>query len=460
MAETLRLEPIPQFTNHGWKLRRLGTDAGLVFMLVLWMLYCVNGFRPPTEEIKLSDANSGGAIRQLLFTATGLIAAKRLIFTRSTGNLIALRLPEFGIAFMLLISMVWSKNQVLTVKRSIIFVFGMLALTTATHMTKKPVLLMQRVIAYFCGWTAWISMILHFVLPKACTVNPARPGLAGISNHPNTLAPFLAIGLIVSLGLTERGKLKVLLRLCQVGCLIATVMTDSVSTILFMGVAVGIFTFFTVDSYKKGIMQVSAIAAITLVASVGLENSMEYAFGAMGRDSSMSGRDQLWARVWDNVTNELVLGHGYGAFWYEGRGREMVVTWNPRQSHNAYLDVMADLGLAGLTLILYVFHLRLALAWFKVRSVVGSAQRRAAAGMLGVSISLMTVYATAQSFIFKMDSFPFFSFFWCMLLMTNSDTNNFGAEFAMREREWAAEDAAKRRYAASERPPAPTAEAS
>ncbi|MEM0970494.1 MAG: hypothetical protein AAGJ31_14155, partial [Verrucomicrobiota bacterium] len=191
-------------------------------MILIWLIFLVSGFRNPTQPISLSDKNGGSAIRQLIFASTGMIAIAQLFFSQTMGNLIMLRWQIFGVGLLLLGSVLWSVQPTLTIKRSLIFLFGLVALTTLVHSCRFPTRFMFRSIIYVCGIAAILSILLHFGLPKHCTVNPARPGLAGITNHPNSLAPCLSIGLILSYGWTPiSGREAMIRRVLQSGLAIA-----------------------------------------------------------------------------------------------------------------------------------------------------------------------------------------------------------------------------------------------
>jgi O-antigen ligase len=298
------------------------------------------------------------------------------------------------------------------------------------HSSPYPARLMLRTVYGFNVFVAGISILLHFILPESCTVNPARPGLAGISVHPNSLAPFMSIGLLISLGLKGKGGLNSLgLHAGRGIVLSALIMTMSMTTIMTTLAGLAIFSFLNASNYRRGVHQLAVIGILALVGIIGAETLKSSFFEASGRDESLSGRDQLWEVVWQKSLESPVVGNGFGAFWTEGKGRELVQTWNPRQSHNAYLDVMVDLGIFGLATVLFLFPASLFLAWTRVQGESGSAQRRATAAMMAVAWSYMLLYGMGQSFFLKFDVFPFFILTWITLIFTNPDSNRIEQEF-------------------------------
>lgn len=415
------------------RLRSAGPFVPVIAVLCLWMWYSVNGFRPLTAPITLSDENSGGAIRQLVFLSAAGVGGLMAFMTRSLDEVIYYRLREGLVAMLLMGSLVWSTDKALTAKRSIIFVCGWVVISVAVHMTHRPARLFQRTVVRFCGFVAWVSILGWFALPRNCVENPARGGLAGVSNHPNTLAPYLVLGFILSLGLTETGRARTVLRFLQVGMFLGTFMTGSMTSVSMILAGAGIFFFINCGHWLRGLQQLGIGSFLTLLAVVGPLRLAELVLGAMGRDTSLSGRDQLWAGVWGEAIKRPLFGHGYGAFWYEGRGREIVVTWNPRQSHNALLDVFTDLGLLGVIAVLLWFYGTMFTAWLKHETEPGTPQRACLASLMAVIISTANVFGNSQSFIFKLDSFPFFVTFWCLMLLGNTDRNHLSAEFSRPE---------------------------
>jgi O-antigen ligase len=76
---------------------------------------------------------------------------------------------------------------------------------------------------------------------------------------------------------------------------------------------------------------------------------------AMGRKqhlSSLTGRLPLWQELWKAADDRLVMGHGMGAFWNEKNVLKYsrMLGWHIPHAHNAYLDLILQIGLVGLAL--------------------------------------------------------------------------------------------------------------
>jgi O-antigen ligase len=73
--------------------------------------------------------------------------------------------------------------------------------------------------------------------------------------------------------------------------------------------------------------------------------------GVLGKDVTLTGRIPLWHELMYYVAQKPWLGFGYGTFWVDGSPNILrlneIVTWNPPNSHNAYLELVLNLGLVG-----------------------------------------------------------------------------------------------------------------
>jgi exopolysaccharide production protein ExoQ len=72
----------------------------------------------------------------------------------------------------------------------------------------------------------------------------------------------------------------------------------------------------------------------------------------LGKDTTLSGRDVLWAAVWDFIKERPLLGYGYGAFWRESGDEARLIWaslgWYPPHAHNAVLELLLQFGVLGL----------------------------------------------------------------------------------------------------------------
>jgi exopolysaccharide production protein ExoQ len=427
----------PQQTNkarfgHTSPLRSHPLRYFVVFILLVWITYCCSsGFRNPFQPITLSDGNKGSAIRQALFGFGAILSLTTLYFTRNLGTVLTMNRGMLLLSILVPASLLWSAEPKLTIKRSILFLFGLIILYTITYSSRQPVRKMLLTIVGSTSAVAFISLLIHFAFSGAYTVNPARPGLAGITQHPNSLSPMLSIGLILSLGISfYTTSLKILGRLAQGLMGLCLLLAQSMTSLMATTVGCGLFVILSSARYQRGAMHLLIASVFTLCSIIGWSNIKSGLFQATGRDESLSGRDEVWKIIINEAIKRPIFGRGYGAFWTEGKGRELVQTWNPRQSHNAYLDLWLDLGIIGIVIFVLNYHILLFRRWLSIRGSPGSAQRKAMSALYATSITYLIIYALGESFFLKVDNFVFMTVTWIMLLLGNPDVNCIENEFA------------------------------
>jgi O-antigen ligase len=74
---------------------------------------------------------------------------------------------------------------------------------------------------------------------------------------------------------------------------------------------------------------------------------------ALGKESTLSGRTDLWRDVLEFHTNPI-LGTGFESFWLGKRLQRMgeIYFFGPTQAHNGYLETYLNLGLVGLSILI------------------------------------------------------------------------------------------------------------
>ena len=84
-----------------------------------------------------------------------------------------------------------------------------------------------------------------------------------------------------------------------------------------------------------------------------------FLFSLLGKDVTLTGRTGIWSAVTDSIAKRPLLGYGYQAFWLglEGESYRVILTvsWVLAQAQNGFLDVMLEMGVAGLVIVLFVF---------------------------------------------------------------------------------------------------------
>lgn len=94
------------------------------------------------------------------------------------------------------------------------------------------------------------------------------------------------------------------------------------------------------------------VAGLTMTAFEGDATVTGQFLKATGKDTTLTGRTDLWLDILEIAGRNPVLGVGYGSFWIGGKANNLWERhiWRPQEAHNGYLDIYVQLGLVGLAL--------------------------------------------------------------------------------------------------------------
>src|SRR5262249_20022832 len=106
----------------------------------------------------------------------------------------------------------------------------------------------------------------------------------------------------------------------------------------------------------------AALIAATLLGAtmLGVLDGRELHYiASLGRTDDagdLTGRVPLWNYIWEQSAGHRLQGFGCGAFWTIDRtiAADDALEWYPRHSHNAYIQIIVNLGIVGLVVALTV----------------------------------------------------------------------------------------------------------
>ena len=242
----------------------------------------------------------------------------------------------------------------------------------------------------------WGGQIMFFMaLPHFATIDPYHipPGFS----IKNWLANLMFVAMVSSLYVVFSGKNALWERLLAAFCIplsfmivvkaeSATALVLSLFSIFFM-VMVGLF-WRMVASVKMlpTLVMVSIVAAALLgMVAAGLmldDDPMAMFLGALGKDTSLTGRTDLWDHANTLIAERPFLGLGAEGFWLPWRGDAQILLeiflkgqFTRFSFHNSYYEITVHLGVIGLLFMLiaevYILS-RIVISWFKNQDVTAA----------------------------------------------------------------------------------------
>ncbi|MEH1869401.1 MAG: O-antigen ligase [Nostoc sp.] len=270
------------------------------------------------------------------------------------------------------LSSFWSIDSDTTIRR----VFGLtgtmlFGLYLASRYTLKQQL---KLCAYMLGISAILCFLFVFFLPQI-GIDPAFNTWRGIYPQKNVLGKrFVLSGAVFFfLAMTNRENHWVLwLGYVTSGLLVfLSKSTTSIGNLIIITFAFFIYYRILTLKYKLMIPILTLISTIGLTFYIWFISQADTILGSVGKDTTLTGRSELWPAVLEMIAKKPWLGYGYGAFWIEQNGYSAsvieTIQWNAPNAHNGFLDLWVALGLLGILVFAIGFVVNLLRAIYLIR---------------------------------------------------------------------------------------------
>ncbi|MCC5644075.1 O-antigen ligase family protein [Nostoc sp. CHAB 5824] len=324
-----------------------------------------NGF-----TIKESDR----LIARLLFTSTYIVSLflitlrwKKVTYVFGRDKFIWLLLGVCAL------SSFWSLDSDTTLRRVLGLAGTMLfGLYLASRYTLKEQL---KLCAYMLGISAFMCILFAVLIPQYGIGSAGDPtAWRGIYPQKNVLGKrFVLSGAIfLFLAMTNRENRWVLWLGYVTSGLLILFSKSTTSLGNFIIITVTFLIYYRILTLKYKVM----IPVVTLLSTVGIAfytwfvSQADTILGSVGKDTTLTGRAELWPAVLDMIAKRPWLGYGYGAFWDKNSESSIVlqtVQWNAPNAHNGFLDLWLALGLIGVLVFLIGFVINLLRAIYLIR---------------------------------------------------------------------------------------------
>jgi exopolysaccharide production protein ExoQ len=322
-------------------------DAGIRTLKIL------SGIEGPVATVR-TEGNyaEGSALTQVLLFGVYIVSFI-LLATRPMDQLARAFRPKllWFLPALAVLSVLWSGAPTISFRRAVAlagsFIFGVYLATRYPRAMLFRFLLVISVIAI------GLSFVVSIALPTY-SIDPISGAWQGVFGQKNQLGQFMALAAVMWLIYAvsvKRRRLLVGAGLLSVVLLLLSRSATAIVILLALLAVLGFVRLLRVRSiYALPVLMLAIVAAGYLV--VRTVSDPGAALAALGRDSSLTGRTQLWSIVWQMIRARFGLGYGYGGFWlgFEGpSGPVWLATgWEPPSAHDGFLDLMLDLGVVGL----------------------------------------------------------------------------------------------------------------
>ncbi len=287
----------------------------------------------------------------------------RLLYT----NYYCLRLswsvaPHLCIAAFAILSVFWSGHPAISLLQALEF-FSMLICTV----------LMARLVDirhYLKG----MSLGVFFILLSAFSTGSFS--FQGLFGSKNMVGLFAEIGIFASLiilftkdTLASKIVFAIIPAAMGLACMLLSGSIGALlSTILTTCIVLGCLIFFRATLLKRISLIVAGVLFL-LAGGIFYNDISALVFKATDKDPTLTGRTYLWSEGIKNGLESPVFGHGYSAFWVRGQSlperywAEFEVGSRVGfHFHNLFIQAFVDLGLIGVSFILILILMNLAVS--------------------------------------------------------------------------------------------------
>lgn len=253
-------------------------------------------------------------------------------------------------------STLWSIEPGLSLRRSIsVLAPTALGLILASRFTWRELV---RLVAIALAVAGLLSALVALLLPDegimSIEYGDAWRGVYGNKNDLG-LAMALATAALVLVAM-EGGRYRWLVWAAAAGAFLVLLLARAAASLVGCVTVLSLIPLFRALRLRFTVamavwMLTVLLAALMLTVIV---SNLEFTFSLLGRDTTLTGRTDIWTAVMASVAERPWLGYGFNAFWQEWSGPSAsvlsAVGWETPHSHNGFLDLWLDLGAVGVIL--------------------------------------------------------------------------------------------------------------
>ena len=331
---------------------------------VVYLVYIFFGTQIPFQEkiTDVKDIATANPINQVVVSFLFVVSILTLIPKRR-DVFILIKKEKFLSLFLswCLLSIVWSDFSFVSFKR----LFQIIATVTISLAGLLNINDSEGILKYFkwvLGVYILLSIVSVFAVPGAKDPNfMTWRGLAPTKNHLGQSSLMCTLFWLYAFYTgSGRGRaIALIMMILSVTLLIGTQSATSILTLFIMSM-IGL-VFLIDDRFRSlGVGRLFSVMGtivfmIIAILVLYLGPDLLIAIPAqMGKDTTFSGRTDLWLSILEEVKKHFLRGCGFGAFWVmENIDLQLLYrkfVWLPRQAHLGYLDILNETGLIGFVL--------------------------------------------------------------------------------------------------------------
>ncbi|MBR8839338.1 MAG: O-antigen ligase family protein [Stigonema ocellatum SAG 48.90 = DSM 106950] len=267
-----------------------------------------------------------------------------------------------------LLSVFWSVNISRTLRLDIAFIRITLM---GVYLTTRYCLKDQvRLISWVSGLLVVINLFVCVVFPSyGIGVNPndaTKLAWTGIYGFKQFLGRIMALTASIFIAhLLNKDSNRWLALVGVIFSIAMLLLSDSKTYLIATVVCILLLPIYKIAKQRATLRAIMLFFVLVIVVATGYlvaVNIQTISTNFLGKGESFNGRTPIWTLAIQKLMDRPWLGYGYGAFWPSEFGEEIArETWIGRNftdlstlhAHNTFLEIGLEIGLIGLTLLLF-----------------------------------------------------------------------------------------------------------
>jgi exopolysaccharide production protein ExoQ len=307
------------------------------------------------ESVDAAATAKGHLALALIWLIIAIVASPyvKQIARGCMRNKMVLLLPVLAI-----LSTTWSEKPQDSLRHGCLILLSTLfAIFLINRFTSQQLLRLFNLI----GVTAAISSIfcIAFAPQYGIGADLAWKGIFGHKNDLGVFMVFLAMPAVFTNPKSSAGKIARLLYLFLIITLVA--LSQSRSGWFVALVAITFSILLLIMERTKGLRRLTFLAltaGLTCASMYAISVNFGSIMQAIGKDPTISSRTDIWKAVLESIAKRPILGYGYSGFWngLNGPSEEVItkIGFGISHAHCGYLNVWLQIGLVGLSIILFM----------------------------------------------------------------------------------------------------------
>ena len=331
-----------------------------VMVLLLDSMHVILGLTsssPPDASVLSGELHMSSIMSEAALCACGIMLAL-LRWRRMLGAMQSVW-PVLGLTALASLSIAWSAQPDVTLRRSTLLVLStLLAIYIGERYTLKQ---LARLLAQALCFMIVAVILLYFVSPAhVVDYSDGAGAWMGLSMYKNSFGEYMAVAVVLLL-LVRFSRFDWLRYPFLIAAAALLVLSHSASSLVCCVVTIAAMPLWSWARLKRTqrLLVYAASAGIFLPGIYFIARHAGLLLQALGRNSTLTGRMQLWAALWPAILSHPILGYGYDTFWVGWKGEVLNVRiasgWPVLVADNGYLDLCLSIGLLGLAVFLCVW---------------------------------------------------------------------------------------------------------